>query len=117
MVRIVGVMATIGLTMWGCVAQPSNPPYTPIEVKVPIATPVYCQVANLAKPELPIAVLKSDSPPADTIRAYAATVAILKGAVRERDAELAGCVVPANDSKQTASPGSEGTDPSSGQLQ
>jgi len=79
----------------GCAAG-QQPILTPIEVKVPIATPVYCKVAQLAPPELPIAELKMDSAPPDTIRAYAATVAILKGAVRERDLVIAGCAPPSD---------------------
>jgi len=78
----------------GCAAASAQPILTPIEVKVPIATPVYCQVAKLDKPKLPIGALKADSAPADTIRAYAATVAILKGAVQQRDLLLAGCGAP-----------------------
>lgn len=85
----------------GCAGPAANPVLTPIEVKIPIPSPVYCTVAKLAKPELPIAGLKSDSPPADTIRAYAATVAILKGAVRERDAEIAGCAAPSSDARSS----------------
>ena len=77
----------------GCAAG-QQPILTPIEVKVPVATPVYCKVAQLARPELPIAELKMDSAAPDTIRAYAATVAILKGAVRERDLVIAGCAPP-----------------------
>ena len=80
--------------IWGCAAQP-EPILTPVEVKVPIATPVYCEVSKLDKPTLPIAGLNAASPPADTVRAYAATVALLKGAVEERDLELAGCTDPA----------------------
>jgi hypothetical protein len=78
----------------GCAAQP-QPILTPVEVQVPIATPVYCDVSKLDKPALPIGGLNPQSPPADTIRAYAATVALLKGAVEERDLELAGCTDPA----------------------
>ena len=62
--------------------------------KVPVATPVYCQVAKLNQPALPIAALHPDSAPADTVRAYAATVAILKGAVRQRDLVIEGCAPP-----------------------
>jgi hypothetical protein len=80
--------------LWGCAAQP-QPILTPVEVQVPIATPVYCEVSKLDKPALPIGALNAESPPADTIRAYAATVALLKGAVEERDLELAGCADPA----------------------
>ena len=92
----------IMLTLSGCAAQPQAPILTPVEVKVPVAVPVYCNVANLAKPELPLATLKADSAPDDTIRAYAATVAVLKGAVRERDLLIAGCAAPPLD--ETDSP-------------
>ena len=79
----------------GCANAPPQSIATPIEVKVPVATPIYCPVAKLDKPALPIAELKADSTPADTVRAYAATVAILKGAVEQRDSVLAGCAAPA----------------------
>jgi hypothetical protein len=101
------VVKTIIVTMalmagiCGCASAPPPPILTPIEVKVPVATPVYCQVAKLDKPALPIAALKSDSAPEDTIRAYAATVAILKGAVRQRDLALQGCAAPVSDPQQS----------------
>jgi len=72
-----------------------QPILTPIEVKVPVATPVYCDVAKLDRPALPLSALKPDSAPADTIRAYAATVVILKGEVTQRDSVIAGCTAPA----------------------
>ena len=87
--------------MFGCAAEQPQPILSPIEVKVPVATPVYCQVAKLDKPELPISALKADSAPDDTIRSYAATVAILKGAVRERDLAIEGCAAPPSDQQQT----------------
>ena len=91
-------------TISGCASAPPQPILTPIEVKVPVATPVYCQVAKLDKPALPISALKTDSAPDDTIRAYAATVAILKGAVRQRDLAIEGCAAPAGaqDATRTA---------------
>jgi hypothetical protein len=89
-IAVLVMLAAVG----GC-AAPAQPILTPIEVKVPIATPVYCQVAKLDRPTLPIAALKADSAPADTVRAYAATVAILKGAVQQRDLLLTGCGAPA----------------------
>jgi len=85
----------------GCATQ-SPPILTPVSVEVPIATPVYCEAYTLEKPALPIAALKAESPPADTIRAYAATVALLKGAVEERDLVIAGCAAPVG-SAQTPS--------------
>jgi hypothetical protein len=97
------VMASSG----GCAMESAPPILTPIEVKVPVATPVYCRVAKTARPALPIAALKADSAPDDTIRAYAATVAILQGAVREREMEIDGCAAPDSDS-----PGVSNTTPS-----
>ncbi len=94
MVKIGCLIAVTLAAAAGCAGQPRNPAFTPIEVKIPVATPVYCELAKLTKPELPIADLKPDSAAADTLRAYAATVAILKGAVRERDAVIAGCAAP-----------------------
>lgn len=76
----------------------------PVTVKVPVYKPVYCQIPALAKPALPIAELQPDSAPADTIRAYAATVVILKGALGERDAVIAGCAKPPANNSQ-ANPG------------
>jgi hypothetical protein len=87
-------MAVISIAaISGCTTQ-SPPILTPVPVEVPIATPVYCEAASLQKPALPIATLKAESPPADTLRAYAATVAVLKGAVQERDLVIAGCAAP-----------------------
>ncbi len=88
----------------GCATRQQQPILTPIEVKVPVATPVYCQVAKLDKPELPISALKTDSAPDDTIRAYAATVAILKGAVLQRDLAIEGCAAPAGAQDATPQP-------------
>jgi hypothetical protein len=84
------------MVLYGCTGVQPQPIATPIEVEVPVATPIYCSVAKLNKPALPIGELKADSAPADTIRAYAATVAILKGAVEQRDSVLAGCAAPAD---------------------
>jgi hypothetical protein len=84
------------VSLAGCAAEQA-PILTPIEVKVPVATPIYCQVGKLDKPALPIAALQANSTPPDTVRAYAATVAILEGAVRERDLVIAGCAAPASD--------------------
>jgi hypothetical protein len=78
----------------GCAANETGVAM-PTEVKLPVATaPPPCIGQLPAHPALPIAALGDDSPPADTVRAYAATVAILKGAVAERDALLGGCVAP-----------------------
>jgi hypothetical protein len=77
----------------GCAANaPAAPTVRPLMVQVPVLHETACPAPALANPVLPIAALKPGSPPADTMRAYAAAVAILKGAVRERDAVLAGCV-------------------------
>ena len=57
-------------------------------VQVPVLHETPCPAPALADPALPLAGLRPESPPADTMRAYAAAVAILKGAVRERDARL-----------------------------
>lgn len=94
----------------GCatVAPPAAP--RPITVEIPIATPIYCQVPTLEPPILPIASLTPDSPPADTVRSYAASVDVLKSAVRERDALLQGCAAPSgtitlsNSQSQTPQP-------------
>jgi hypothetical protein len=106
-VRTLVMMLVITAAISGCASEQPPAILTPIEVKVPVATPVYCQVAKLDKPELPISVLKTDSAADDTIRAYAATVAILKGAVRQRDLALEGCAAPASDQpRQTSLPDS-----------
>jgi hypothetical protein len=99
-------IAVVVLMAWiyGCATEQPQPILTPVEVKVPVATPVYCKVAKLDQPQLPIAALKTDSAPDDTIRAYAATVAILKGAVRERDLAIAGCAAPVSDQPQASEP-------------
>ena len=47
-----------------------------------------------ANPALPIAGLAAASAPADTLRAYAATVVVLKATVRELDSLIAGCAEP-----------------------
>jgi hypothetical protein len=93
------------ILMVSACATEQAPILTPIEVKVPIAIPVYCQVAKLDKPALPLAGLSSGSAPDDTIRAYAATVAVLKGAVVQRDLMMAGCAAPPG-SRSPENPGS-----------
>ena len=111
MVNKFSFAVAMALLIAGCAAT-TRPILTPIEVKVPFATPVYCAVGKLDKPALPLAALKADSPPADTIRAYAATVAILKGAVQERDSVLAGCAAPVSGPRSIASPNDSGADAS-----
>lgn len=91
----------------GCaVAPPAVPVAMPVTVQMPMYKMVYCSAPVPARPALPIAALKPESAPADTIRAYAETVVILKGAVGERDMVIAGCAAPAasdnNDAKGPA---------------
>jgi hypothetical protein len=107
-VRTLVLTLALMTSVFGCAAIGPQPILTPIEVKVPVATPVYCQVAKLDKPELPLSALKADSAPDDTIRAYAATVAILKGAVQQRDLVLEGCAAPVGGQQQTPA-ASDGT--------
>jgi hypothetical protein len=83
----------LSLALAGCAAQPEPAP-RPVMVKIPIATPIYCDVPALQQPPLPIAMLTRDSAPADTIRCYVATVDVLKSAVKERDTILRGCAAP-----------------------
>ena len=79
-----------------CACAPVAPPAPrPVMVEVPIATPIYCQVPKLQPPILAIADLTPDSPPADTVRSYAASVDVLKSAVHERDTILEACAPPA----------------------
>ena len=75
----------------GCAAGAPAAPPPPLMVQVPVLHQTPCPAPTLTPPALPLAGLEAGSPPADTIRAYAAAVAILKGAVRQRDAVLAGC--------------------------
>ncbi len=77
-----------------CAVAPPIAPPRPVMVDVPVPTPVYCNAPELQKPTLALATLKPDSPPADTIRAYAASVELLKGAVIERDKIIDGCRPP-----------------------
>ena len=86
-----GALALLG----ACSVAPPNLPQ-PVMVNVPVATPVYCDAPTLGKPALPLASLRGDSPPADTVRLYAATVEVLKGAVIERDRIIDGCRRPPN---------------------
>ncbi len=83
----------LALALAGCAAQ-AEPAPRPVMVKIPVATPIYCDVPALQQPPLAIAMLTPDSAPADTIRSYAATVDVLKSAVEERDAILKGCAAP-----------------------
>ncbi len=87
-----GAIAALAAAIAGCAAGAAPAPAVrPLMVRVPVLHETPCPVPALAHPALPITGLKPGSPPADTMRAYAAAVAILKGAVRERDAVLSGC--------------------------
>jgi hypothetical protein len=84
------------LLLAGCaLSPPFFSPATPLEVKVPVYEPVYCTPPAVVNPDLPIASLSAASAPADTIRAYAATVVVLKGTVRELNTLIEGCEEPA----------------------
>ena len=85
---------SLALALAGCAQVAPAPAPRPVTVEVPVPTPIYCQVPTLNPPTLAIASLTPDSPPADTVRSYAATVDVLKSAVRERDSILAGCAPP-----------------------
>jgi hypothetical protein len=88
--RAIAAMAA-ALAIAGCVA--ATPPAAAVRpLMVPVLHETPCPAPALADPALPLAALGPASAPADTMRAYAAAVAILKGAVRERDAVLAGCM-------------------------
>jgi hypothetical protein len=86
----------------GCAfSPPLFSPATPTEVQVPVYEPVYCTPPTLANPSLPVSALTAASLPADTIRAYAASVVLLKGAVRELNSIIQGCEAPAAASAQS----------------
>jgi len=85
--------AWIAAAIGGC-ARAAAPIAVPMKVSVPIPVPVYCAAPAPPRPALQIASLAPDSAPADTIRAYAATVVILKAAVVERDQLLRACAAP-----------------------
>jgi len=95
----------LGLLAACASAPPSVPPAEPVAVQMPIYAPVYCEPPALIHPALPIAALTAQSAAADTMRAYAATVEILKGAVDDRDAVIAGCASPAGNAPQAPVPG------------
>ncbi len=83
----------IAAAIGGC-ARAAAPIAVPMKVSVPIPELVYCAAAAPARPALQIASLAPNSAPADTIRAYAATVVVLKAAVVERDELLSACAAP-----------------------
>ena len=80
----------VALAITGCAAQ------RPQTVDVPVVKHVYCDPGDTVFPELPLAKLAPDAAPADTIRAYASTVAILKGEVERRDILLDSCRAPSS---------------------
>ncbi|HLW69389.1 MAG TPA: hypothetical protein VKS22_02085 [Candidatus Binataceae bacterium] len=89
------LLPLILIQLAGCAsAPPFLPPAEPVEVRIPVDRPVYCAAPPPARPVLPIGALRTGSSPAETLRSYAATVIILKGAVRERDTLIAGCAAP-----------------------
>ncbi len=94
MVKRRGLIAVwIAAAIGGC-ARAAAPIAVPMKVSVPIPEPVYCAAAAPPRPALQIASLTPDSAPADTIRAYAASVVVLKAAVVERDQLLQACAAP-----------------------
>jgi len=106
---VMRLLPLILVPLVGCAFSPPflSAPAVPVAVQVPVYEPVYCQVHVGAPPGLPIASLTAKSAPADTMRAYAATVILLKGLVRERDALIAGCAAPADPPR---GPAAEATD-------
>ncbi len=77
----------------GCASAPDVITRTE-QVKVPVAVRVYCTPPETAPVALPISKLAPDTQPAETVRAYAESVAALKAAVKERDTALASCEAP-----------------------
>jgi hypothetical protein len=97
----------------GCaLSPPPFAPATPIEIKVPVFQPVYCTMPQLANPLLPISALTASSPPADTLRAYAASVVLLKGAVRDLDSIIEGCSEPSPTTPANPAPPGDDASPS-----
>ena len=88
------VLALLLIYAAGCTTVAPAP--RPVMVEVPVPSPVCCTAEQLPPPSLAIAALRSDSPPADTIRSYAASVIVLKSAVKQRDAILQACAAPAH---------------------
>jgi len=97
------LLPLILIQLAGCAsAPPFLPPAEPVEVRIPVDRPVYCTATAPARPALPISALRSGASPAETIRSYAATVVILKGAVRDRDTLIAGCAAPPTEAPASA---------------
>ena len=88
------ILGGCALAFAACAAAAPPAPAELARVEVPVAVKIYCSVPELERPALPIASLGASSSPADAVRMYASTVAILKGAVRQRDVLLAGCRAP-----------------------
>jgi hypothetical protein len=91
--RAAGIAAACALAACARVVAPPAP--RAVMVNVPVLHTVYCAAPELKPPTLALASLGADSPPADTMRSYVASVMVLKSAVRERDAILRGCGAPA----------------------
>jgi hypothetical protein len=96
MLALLACAGLAGLALGGCAPAAAVAP-EPVAVQMPVPTPIYCSVPLPAHPALPISALSADSPPADTIRTYAATVVVLKSAVIQRDSLLAACAAPPAD--------------------
>lgn len=90
-----GAIFAIAIVASSCTAR-MPPPAEVVTANVPVEVPVYCKVPQLTRPQLPIASLTDASSAADCVRGYAASVALLKAAVIERDSILAGCAAPAS---------------------
>ncbi|MHB8381159.1 MAG: hypothetical protein ACYDC3_02295 [Candidatus Binataceae bacterium] len=88
-----GAWIWIAAAIGGC-ARAASPIAVPMRVNIPIPEPVYCAAPAPARPALDIANLTPGSAPADTIRAYAASLVILKAAVVQRDKLLQACAAP-----------------------
>jgi hypothetical protein len=74
-------LPALALALWGCAA---SVPQAPVVARVPV--PIECpEPPLLPLPQLPIASLKAGAPPAEVAKAYAASVQVLKDAVKERE--------------------------------
>ncbi len=105
------------LFLLGCAARPPAPVPQTVVADVPVARRVYCDVKIPARPALPIAALAPSATPADVVRAYAASVALLKGAVVAREALLRGCARPSPRAPSSASPLPAGAGNGAGALE
>jgi hypothetical protein len=98
------LLPLIPVALAGCALTPPGfQPARPVTVETPVVEAVYCAPPALTYPRLPIAGLSIGSKPADTIRAFAASITILKGVVRERDELIAGCAQASHGARETAS--------------